>query len=194
MKLRFYPAIVAVLSLALLVLLLSRLEISWRTESVVEDTTASPSLPPAIPDPPQPQPASPTPTPTPLPSATPSPPIASPTAATAARTGSLRVSNQTIHPVRVALLPQTEQTPRATENALSLYREPVHWDFAPEEGSSRGLKLSLPNGDLLVQEGDVVVAFAQDGSRRYWGPYVVGKTAAPNWNAESAEWQFVLQP
>jgi hypothetical protein len=37
------------------------------------------------------------------------------------------------------------------------------------------------------------VAFAQDGSRRYWGPYVVGETSSPEWNPQTQEWQLVLQ-
>jgi hypothetical protein len=45
-----------------------------------------------------------------------------------------------------------------------------------------------------LQAGDVLVAFAQDGSRRYWGPYVVGKTTLPTWNTEQKEWSLVLQP
>ncbi|NJL21404.1 MAG: hypothetical protein HC895_12175 [Leptolyngbyaceae cyanobacterium SM1_3_5] len=100
------------------------------------------------------------------------------------RVGSLRVSNRTTQPLRVALLPSDG----------TQFREPVQWDFAPEEGSDRGLKLSLPEGDLQVRDGDVLVAFAQDGSRRYWGPYVLGRTKLPSWVSASREWQIVLQP
>lgn len=100
-------------------------------------------------------------------------------------TGALRISNQTDQPVRVALLtkPSTNST----------YAEPAHWDFAPGEGSRQGLILSLPNGNLKLKQGDILVGFAQDGSRRYWGPYVVGETASPIWNSKASEWQLILQ-
>lgn len=103
-----------------------------------------------------------------------------------ARQGNLRVSNPTEHPVRVALL--TRQIAQKT------YGEPIHWDFSPMEGGTQGLKVSLPQGDLRLKKGDILVAFAQDGSRLYWGPYIVGETPAPSWNAQKAEWQLVLQP
>lgn len=106
--------------------------------------------------------------------------------AVAARQGNLRVSNPTEHPVRVALL--TRQVAQKT------YGDPTHWDFSPREGGTQGLMLSLPQSGLKLKKGDVLVAFAQDGSRLYWGPYVVGETAAPSWNAKIAEWQLVLQP
>jgi hypothetical protein len=100
--------------------------------------------------------------------------------------GILRVSNRTEHPVRVALL-----TKRQAEKS---YGKPAHWDFAPGEGGSKGLMLSLPEGQLKVKQGDILVVFAQDGSRRYWGPYVTGETASPAWNTKAGEWQLVLQP
>jgi hypothetical protein len=74
------------------------------------------------------------------------------------------------------------------------YRKPAHWDFAPGEGGGKGLMLSLPDGKLQVQKGDILVVFAQDGSRRYWGPYVAGETASPAWNRTAREWQLILQP
>jgi hypothetical protein len=101
--------------------------------------------------------------------------------------GSLRVSNQTSHPIRVALLAQTA-------DAAKPYAQPAHWDFAPEEGREKGLLLSLPEKKLQLQPGDVLVAFAQDGSQRYWGPYIVGKTDAPRWKSNGAEWWLVLRP
>lgn len=104
----------------------------------------------------------------------------------AAGLGTLRVSNPTEHPVRVALL-----TRQISKKA---YREPTHWDFSPMEGGAQGLMLSLPQGGLKLKKGDILVAFAQDGSRLYWGPYVVGETPAPSWNPEKAEWQLVLPP
>ena len=100
--------------------------------------------------------------------------------------GGLRMSNQSDQPVRVALL--------AKPGTNLPYSEPAHWDFAPGEGSRQGLILSLPNGNLKLKKGDILVAFAQDGSRRYWGPYVVGETTSPIWNSEVSEWQLILQP
>jgi hypothetical protein len=112
--------------------------------------------------------------------------LATKTLANAKAVGTLRVSNRTEHPVRVALL-----TKRQTEKS---YSKPAHWDFAPGEGGSKGLMLSLPEGKLKVKQGDILVVFAQDGSRRYWGPYVTGETASPAWNTKAGEWQLVLQP
>lgn len=114
----------------------------------------------------------------------------------AARLGSLRVSNQTEHPIRVALLARLPKakTQSAKAGDATSYAPPAHWDFAPGEGSNRGLLLSLPNVNLKIKRGDILVAFAQDGSRRYWGPYVVGETGTPSWNGQTAEWQLVLQP
>jgi len=95
----------------------------------------------------------------------------------------------------VALLAQHSQTdPAPADPSASPYDEPIHWDFAPQEGSTSGLILSLPEQTLQLQPGDILVAFAQDGSRRYWGPYVVGETPAPRWQASEAEWQLILTP
>jgi hypothetical protein len=102
----------------------------------------------------------------------------------AAAKGVLRVSNPTEHPVRLALLEQP--------SSGKSYGKPAHWDFAPMEGGSLGLILSLPQDQLKVKKGDILVAFAQDGSRLYWGPYIVGETALPIWNPQKAEWQLVL--
>lgn len=103
--------------------------------------------------------------------------------------GNLRMSNQTDQPVRLALL--VRQSGKKT--AASVKTEiPAHWDFDPQEGSEKGLILSLPQGNLKIEAGDVLVAFAQDGSRRYWGPYVVGETSLPTWNAQKQEWVLVL--
>lgn len=103
----------------------------------------------------------------------------------------LRVSNRTVHPIRVALLPQSQATEQADP---STYDVPVHWDFAPGEGSQQGLLLSLPDQSVQLQTGDVLVAFAQDGSRIYWGPYVVDQTNLPLWNDAQQEWQLILEP
>lgn len=119
--------------------------------------------------------------------------------------GDLRVSNQTLHPVRVALLFQAgdwatgddlddSANSLAAASASLIYGEPVHWDFAPGEGAAKGLVLALPDRELQVRQGDVLAVFAQDGSQRYWGPYVVGSTAFPTWNGEASEWQLILGP
>lgn len=111
--------------------------------------------------------------------------------AVAAGIGTLRVSNQTDQPMRVALLARGS-TPTLIDGQ-SNYGKPAHWDFAPGEGSQQGLILSLPDANLKLKKGDILVAFAQDGSRRYWGPYVVGETPTPVWNSKS-EWQLILKP
>ncbi|OLP16534.1 hypothetical protein BST81_20245 [Leptolyngbya sp. 'hensonii'] len=103
--------------------------------------------------------------------------------------GNLRISNRTDHPIRVAL---RQITPQSTSNPPALGK-PVHWDFAPQEGSGKGLLLSLPQGGLTLKQGDILVAFAQDGSRTYWGPYVVGKTNQPLWNNQAREWQLTIE-
>ena len=99
--------------------------------------------------------------------------------------GAIRVSNCTYHPVRIALLAKSSE---------QSYQKSVHWDFAPEEGSGKGLILSLPEAKLTLKPGDILVVFAQDGSRSYWGPYVVGETSFPIWNTETLEWQLILRP
>lgn len=116
-------------------------------------------------------------------------PIATP-AVPAVKNG-LRVSNQSPNALRVVLL--SHQSSKATPSAKR-DRRPAHWDFAPSEGSQNGLLLSLPAEKLTLKSGDVLVAFATDGSRRYWGPYVVGETAAPIQSRPSLEWQLVLRP
>jgi len=182
---KLYPAIIAMLMVALGAALLSRWQVSIETES--------PQVSPVVSPTPSVEPSrSPSPTPAVRSPAALRPPTPSPTASASVsgnsstgnlRTGSLRVSNQTTHPVRVALLPSIN----------TAFQEPVHWDFAPDEGSDRGLRLSLPDGELQVHEGDILVAFAEDGSRRYWGPYVIGKTNLPVWD-KAQEWQLILQP
>jgi len=117
-----------------------------------------------------------------------------PNAAGSAKTqGTLRMSNQTDQPVRLALLARQSKTKGSVSSKIN-YDLPAHWDFAPQEGSSKGLLLSLPNGNLKLEKGDILVAFAQDGSRRYWGPYVVGETSLPTWNNQTKEWLLVLSP
>lgn len=111
--------------------------------------------------------------------------------------GLLRVGNLTEHPVRLAvLLKQAPQTAKTKAGAMARpgYEPPAHWDFAPGEGGSKGLVLSLPQRSLKLKPGDIVVAFAQDGSRRYWGPFVIGETEMPVWDAKTTEWQLLLTP
>jgi hypothetical protein len=103
----------------------------------------------------------------------------------------LRVSNQTDLPIRVVLLAQGSV---ASDPVKQPFQEPVHWDFAPMEGNVGGLAMSLPEGDLKLADGDVLMIFALDGSKRYWGPYVVGQTARPIKQKTTAEWQLILSP
>ena len=127
-----------------------------------------------------------------------------PPGTSAIRQGVFRIGNPTSYPVRVALLSKraSTQTALAEGTASSStqlatqpsYELPAHWDFAPEEGGAQGLLVSLPDRTLKLKKGDVLVAFAQDGSGRYWGPYVVDETALPLWNAKAVEWQLILQP
>jgi hypothetical protein len=173
-KQRFHPAIVAVLAVLGTLLVVRLLPISISIESTPPTQTLAPGE------------VAPLPPPTSAPVA---PPLALATdPVTEGAIGSFRVSNQTKHPIRVALLAQ------AGGAEAPSYAQPAHWDFAPEEGREKGLVLSLPNQKLQLRSGDILVAFAQDGSQRYWGPYVVGKTAALGWSAGSAEWQLVLRP
>jgi hypothetical protein len=201
LKHRIYPVIFGLAGLGLLLLLLSRFSIMAWIE------TAPPELQPqeeeadlAAPSPPSDIPPAPAAIAPASPDAVsePADPVVPEEIAIAPANyrGKLRVSNQTIHPVRVALLSQLpSESEELSENAVvPVYREPAHWDFAPQEGSERGLILSLPDGELEMQSGDVVIAFAQDGSRRYWGPYVVGETDAPVWNAETSEWLLLIRP
>lgn len=109
----------------------------------------------------------------------------------------LRLSNQTDYPVRIAFLPKQVGARKQRSGAIkqSVYGEPGHWDFAPQEGATSGLVLSLPTkGIVQLERGDVLIAFAQDGSGRYWGPYIVGETSLPVWNRQKSEWQLILQP
>lgn len=126
-----------------------------------------------------------------------------PVAASISRQGVFRIGNPTGYPIRVALLskkasaePAPSEGNTSPVKAVSQpnYELPSHWDFAPEEGGARGLLVSLPDRTLKLKKGDILVAFAQDGSGRYWGPYVVDETALPLWNAKAVEWQLILQP
>lgn len=205
LKLKIYPAVIGILGVCLVASLLFNVEIQ------VEQEPSTPETVPVNPDRtdtdfsetlPQPSPSvSDLETPESPPVAAPSPanpeldaaePIA---AAPVTIEGGLRVSNQTEYPLRLALLHHaSEATAESTPEEKSAFNQPVHWDFAPEEGRRKGLIVSLPNDDLKLQSGDVLVAFALDGSRRYWGPYVVGETSLPTWNEAAREWQLILRP
>ncbi|WP_019498496.1 hypothetical protein [Pseudanabaena sp. PCC 6802] len=102
--------------------------------------------------------------------------------------GALRVGNRTEHSVRIVLL--SGKRDRASWDGV----EPVNWDFAPSEGGAEGLLLSLPNGQIEVAQGDIMFAFATDGSRLYWGPHVVGQTNSLVWNGDRREWNMILEP
>ncbi|MFQ3612205.1 MAG: hypothetical protein SNJ68_00645 [Cyanobacteriota bacterium] len=114
------------------------------------------------------------------------PTFPSPASTPTARMGSFRVGNRTPYPIRLVVLL------RGGERLLN--PETAHWDFAPGEGGSEGLVLSLGEEPLQISPGDIVVAFTLDGSRRYWGPNVVGESLAPFWNGESSSWSMILQP
>lgn len=165
MKFKLHPAIGSSWVILLAALL-------FRQHLPADHTATSAPVPP-----PTPEAVAPPPSPTPTPVQPPPPP------APGTKRGSLRVSNRTGHPVRIALLA-----------APAGDAEPVHWDFAPQEGSQNGLLLSLPAADLQLKPGDILVAFSQDGSRRYWGPFVVGKTAVPEFEAGPSEWHLILSP
>lgn len=202
LKLKIYPAVIGILGVCLLASLLFNVEVQIdRGAPTVTAPSEPQTLPPVIPsaDPsPSPSPSSEAASPSPLAEPTPIEPPVVPVVDPNAR-GGLRVSNQTEFPLRVALLHQQPEatTVEEAENKASeskAFNQPVHWDFAPSEGKSKGLILSLPNDNLELQTGDVLVAFALDGSRRYWGPYVVGQTSLPTWNEATEEWQLILQP
>ncbi|NJK29117.1 MAG: hypothetical protein HC851_03085 [Acaryochloris sp. RU_4_1] len=105
----------------------------------------------------------------------------------------LRISNQTRYPVRVVL--RSHRNPNHPNSpGTSAFQEPVHWDFAPQEGNQTGLQVTLPEGGLHLSEGDVLMAFALDGSQRYWGPYVVGDTDQPIQQKAVSQWHLVIRP
>ena len=113
------------------------------------------------------------------------------------RSGKLRVGNRSEHPIRLAMRVKAEkaQDGKYNEKVASplKYEQPAHWDFYAGEGGDRGLVVALPSRSVYLQRGDVVFAFAQDGSQRYWGPFIVGETDNPIWNDRSSEWQLVLE-
>lgn len=105
-------------------------------------------------------------------------------------TGGLRLYNQSPHPLRLVLLSRRSHPVAGIQ---PMYEEPAHWDFLPWEGRLPGMRVVLAERMLRLQVGDVVLAFAQDGSSQYWGPYVVGETPLPQWEAARQEWQLRLE-
>jgi hypothetical protein len=100
--------------------------------------------------------------------------------------GGVRIRNRSASPVRLVILRRTK--PQATKPSI-----PIHWDFAPREGRLKGLLLALPSETIALDRGDIVTAFAQDGSARYWGPYIVGESNQPIWNDKTTEWEVTLE-
>ncbi len=201
-KWKGYPAIVIVIITSLILgstlFFFSRFSVEVTTEPGTLEPLSPPT--PTLPEAdnttiPQSTPrvaASPTVSPTPttvLPATSDSIPATSASTSTV-RQGVLRISNPTDYPVRIALLAKQPSDGKTK----STYDSPAHWDFAPQEGSSKGLLVSLPDRTVKIQPGDVLVAFAQDGSRRYWGPYVVGETPTPIWNPKAMEWHLQVEP
>ncbi len=103
--------------------------------------------------------------------------------------GGLRIQNRSPYPVRVVLLSRSVK-PLLTDQLPP--QAPAHWDFAPWEGRLQGVLVVLAERTVRLNPGDIVVAFAQDGSRRYWGPFVAGETPEPQWNPSQEEWQLLL--
>lgn len=116
-----------------------------------------------------------------------------------APSGKLRVSNRSEHPLRLAMRLKSEKksgdkyNEKIAQRSQNRYEAPAHWDFYAGEGRDRGLVVALPNRSLHLSKGDVVMAFAQDGSRRYWGPFIVGETDNPVWDPATQEWKLVLE-
>ncbi|MDG2990759.1 hypothetical protein L3556_07425 [Candidatus Synechococcus calcipolaris G9] len=98
----------------------------------------------------------------------------------------LRVSNQTSYPLRIVLLNYSDRS--------SQEEHTTHWDFAPMEGNIQGLLLSLPEGNLRLKSGDILMAFSLDGSKRYWGPYIIGESQQLQQDSQTQEWQLTLRP
>lgn len=198
-KYSVYPAVVVACLLALVALVLVRLQFTVSIEPIEPETSSLPNTMPPKPQTESDAPKSNIPSQSTLvskltePVKQNTPAVSSPEpAGQRSGQGALRLSNQTDQPVRVALLARVSE--EISADGKPTYNTPAHWDFAPGEGSRQGLMLSLPEGNLKIKKGDIIVAFAQDGSRRYWGPYVAGETTTPIWDRQNAEWQLILQP
>jgi hypothetical protein len=98
------------------------------------------------------------------------------------RLAPLRVGNNTDSPVRVLLT--------KTDGSLN----GVSWDLTPQKANSEGQELTLANSTVQVNEGDLIFIFATDGSRRYWGPNLVGFTSAPFWDSKRKFWSTLVRP
>lgn len=96
--------------------------------------------------------------------------------------GFFRAGNRTTHPVRFVVML------RGSDPQI------IHWDFAPGEGGAEGLPLSTGTEPLQLKPGDITLAFSLDGSRRYWGPNVVGESSSPFWDPSRQDWSGILQP
>lgn len=191
LKLLLYPAVSITVIFLILILVLQRWQITISFEPLESQETLF--LEPPLAETPLTASTASSPSPTPEPTLTDAVKTREAPAVVAAPPGVLRLSNQTEHPVRVAFLARQEKI-KSSNSKQSVYGEPAHWDFAPEEGTQQGLLLSLPTGFVKLERGDILVAFAQDGTRRYWGPYVVGSTPMPVWDRKTSEWQLILQP
>jgi hypothetical protein len=101
--------------------------------------------------------------------------------------GGVRIRNRSASPVRLVIL-RRQNTTTPKKQPI-----PIHWDFAPREGRLKGLLLALPNETIALDRGDILTAFAQDGSARYWGPYIVGESNQPIWNDKTTEWEVTLE-
>lgn len=94
--------------------------------------------------------------------------------------GPLSVSNLSIHPVRVVLQSRSAA-------------EPFNWDFSPGEGQEQGLQLSLSQVPLVIDKGDILFIFAIDGSRTYWGPWIVGESSSLVWQGDRRGWSLAIK-
>ena len=191
MKAKLYPAFVITGTILLTLISLRQFLFHYCVQSTERKSSEqvalslSTPLSTAFPQTPIPTPSLPARDPVPSVESTMIPPKRSPPPISKSQAeGSFRVSNLTEHPVRVALLSRSSL----------VMAESVHWDFAPEEGSTDGLILSLPDQDLILKSGDILIVFAPDGSRYYWGPYIVGETSLPAWNPQNKEWQLMIKP
>ncbi|MGA7955047.1 MAG: hypothetical protein WCA07_16165 [Gloeobacterales cyanobacterium] len=104
------------------------------------------------------------------------------TPTTTGRRGSLRVGNTTDLKVRVVLTKRDGSVAGA------------FWDYEPQEGSAEGVELSLGENPLVVQEGDILMAFSPEFPDHYWGPDIIGTTPAPFWDNKRKVWSALLKP
>lgn len=101
---------------------------------------------------------------------------------TTGRKGSLRVGNTTDLKVRVVLTKRDGSVTGA------------FWDYEPQEGSAEGVELSLGENPLVIQEGDILMAFSPEFPDRYWGPDIIGATPAPFWDNKRKVWSALFKP